>query len=167
MKPRAELRNASPKVRKVYEAMIGVEGAINAGGLERSLLDLVRMRASQINGCAYCLDMHSKDLRAQGETEQRLYSLDAWTETPFFSDRERAALTWAEAVTNLSAGHVSDEVYEKVRDQFTEEELELLTAAIAGINFWNRLNVSFRTVPGDYRAPANLSKRRDTVAVVD
>jgi AhpD family alkylhydroperoxidase len=131
--------------------MLAVEAAINAGGLESSLLNLVRMRASQINGCAYCLDMHSKDLRAAGETEQRICCLEAWRETPFYSEPERAALAWTEAVTDLSHGHVADEVYEQVRQQFTETELIYLTAAIAAINFWNRLNISFRTVPGTYK----------------
>jgi alkylhydroperoxidase family enzyme len=97
--------------------------------------------------------MHAKDLRSAGESEQRIYSLDAWRETPFYNARERAALAWAEAVTDVSNGHVSDEVYEQMRQEFTEEELELLTAAVAAINFWNRLNISFRRVPGDYRPP--------------
>ena len=162
MQARADLRKATPKVRRVYEAMIGVEGAIQAGGLEPLLLNLVRMRASQLNGCAYCLDMHSKDLRAAGETEQRIYCLNAWSETPFYGERERAALAWTEAVTDLGAGHVPDEVYKQVRLEFTEEELELLTAAVAAINFWNRLNVPLRTVPGDYQPPdrARIQKAR-------
>jgi AhpD family alkylhydroperoxidase len=155
MKPRIDLRKQTPKVRKIVEAMLGVEGAINAGGLEAGLLNLVRMRASQINGCAYCLDMHSKELRAAGETEQRIYCLNAWEETPFFNDQERAALAWTEAVTDLRDGHVSDQVYEHVRGHFTEEELEVLTAAIAAINLWNRLNISLRTVPGSYRVPVH------------
>src|SRR5262245_24788935 len=109
--------------------------------------------------------MHAKDLRSAGETEQRMYSLDAWRETPFYNERERAALAWTEAVTDLSAGHVSDEVYEQVRQQFTEEELELFTAAIAAINFWNRLNISLRTVPGDYHPPADQATGRVAVGV--
>ncbi len=165
MEARIELRKVSPKVRKVYQAMIGVENAIQAGGLESSLLNLVRMRASQINGCAYCLDMHAKDLRAAGETEQRIYSLDAWRETPYYNARERAALAWAEAVTELGDGHVSDEVYEQVRQQFTEEEIALLTAAIAAINFWNRLNVSLRTVPGGYHPPGHKAEEREAAAL--
>lgn len=153
MKPRADFRKASPKVRNVFNALIGVENAINAGGLDASLLNLVRMRASQINGCAYCLDMHSKDLRDTGETEQRIYCLDAWSETPFYTPRERAALAWTEAITNIRDGHAPDEVYEQVRAEFTEEEVQLLTAAIAAINVWNRLNIGLRNVPGDYRPP--------------
>ena len=134
--------------------MLAVENAINAGSLSVSLLDLVRMRASQINGCAYCLDMHSKDLRAHGESEQRIYCLAGWEECPFYSEQERAALAWTEAVTLLTEGHVPGEVYEKVRKQFTETELVYLTSAIAAINFWNRLNVSFRTVAGSYQPPS-------------
>jgi AhpD family alkylhydroperoxidase len=111
----------------------------------------VKMRASQINGCAFCLDMHSKDARAAGETEQRLYALDAWRETPFFTDRERAALAWTEAVTRVSETHVPDEIYETVRQHFTEKELVDLTLAIVAINGWNRLAISFRSVPGSYQ----------------
>ncbi|EPG75627.1 carboxymuconolactone decarboxylase family protein [Leptospira fainei serovar Hurstbridge str. BUT 6] len=119
--------------------------------VERSLLDLVNFRVSQINGCAYCLDMHSKDLRAVGETEQRLYMLDAWRETPFYSDRERAALAWAEAVTEIKETHVPDEVYEQTRKQFSEEELIDLTLSIITINSFNRINIAFRTPAGTYR----------------
>jgi AhpD family alkylhydroperoxidase len=114
-------------------------------------MHLVKMRASQINGCAYCLDMHSKDARADGDTEQRLYSLDAWRETPFFTDRERAALEWTEAVTLVATTHAPDEAYDAVRAQFSEEEIKTLTLAIAMINTWNRLNIAFRSVPGDYK----------------
>ena len=109
--------------------------------------------------------MHAKDLRSAGETEQRIYSLDAWREAPFYSERERAALAWAEAVTDLSNGHVSDEVYEQVSPEFTEEELELLTTAIAAINCWNRLNISFRRVPGDYQPPAHKHEGREAAAL--
>jgi AhpD family alkylhydroperoxidase len=136
---------------KFFQPLFAVEAAINATGLDHKLLHLVKMRASQINGCAYCLDMHSKDARAEGETEQRLYSLDAWRETPFFSDRERAALEWTEAVTLVATTHAPDEAYEAVRAQFSEEEIKALTLAIAMINTWNRLNIAFRTVPGDYK----------------
>jgi AhpD family alkylhydroperoxidase len=129
-----------------------------SSGLPGSLLELVRMRASQINGCAYCLDMHSKDARAGGETEQRLYTLDAWRETPFFTDRERAALAWTEAVTLVSQGHVPDEVFVHARQFFTEEELVHLTLAIVAINGWNRLAISFRAVAGEYQPPA-VAKR--------
>jgi AhpD family alkylhydroperoxidase len=130
---------------------LGLEEYANNCGLERTLLDLVRLRASQINGCAYCIDMHSKDLRAEGESEQRLYLLDAWREAPFYTDRERAALAWTEAVTLVADGHVPDDVYEQARQQFSEEELVNLTLAIVAINGWNRLNVSFRTLPGNYQ----------------
>ena len=120
-------------------------------GLEHPLLELVKIRASQINGCAYCIDMHTKDARAEGETEQRLYMLDAWREAPFYSDRERAALEWTEAVTLVATTHVPDEAYEAVRAQFSEDEIKTLTLAVAMINTWNRLNVTFRSVPGDYK----------------
>ena len=120
-------------------------------GLEHPLLELVKIRASQINGCAYCIDMHWKDLKAAGETDQKLYGLDAWAECPYYSDRERAALAWTESVTNLRDGHVPDEVYERVRGVFTEKELADLTFAIAAINGWNRLNIAARTPAGAYR----------------
>jgi AhpD family alkylhydroperoxidase len=122
--------------------------------LEHSLLRLVEIRASQINGCAYCLDMHTKDARAAGETEQRIYTLDAWRETPFFTDRERAALEWTEAVTLVAETRVPDDVFEQVRQQFSEEELVELTFAVIVINSWNRLNVSFRPLVGDYQPKA-------------
>jgi AhpD family alkylhydroperoxidase len=122
--------------------------------LEHSLLRLVEIRASQINGCAYCLDMHTKDARAAGETEQRIYTLDAWRETPFFTDRERAALEWTEAVTLVAETRVPDAVFEQVRQQFSEEELVELTFAVIVINSWNRLNVSFRPLVGDYQPKA-------------
>jgi AhpD family alkylhydroperoxidase len=137
--------------RGVYEAMLGLEKYLHQCGLEESLLHLIKLRASQVNGCAYCLDMHWKDLRAAGETEQRLYGLDAWEESPYYSDRERAALAWTEAVTNIQKGHVSDQVYEHVRKFFTEKELADLTLAIAAINGWNRLNIAARTVAGTYQ----------------
>ena len=122
--------------------------------LEHSLLRLVEVRASQINGCAYCLDMHTKDARAAGETEQRIYTLDAWRETPFFTDRERAALEWTEVVTLVAETRVPDDVFERVRQQFSEEELVELTFAVIVINSWNRLNVSFRPLVGDYQPKA-------------
>ena len=136
------------------KAMLGLEAYLAKCGLETSLLDLVYFRVSQINGCAYCLDMHSKDLRAGGETEQRLYLLDAWRESPFYTERERAALAWAEAVTLVTEGHVPDEVYEQARAQFGEEELVNLTLAVVTINCWNRLNVAFRTPAGSYQPAA-------------
>ena len=133
------------------KAMLGLSAYLAKSGLEKSLLELLNFRVSQINGCAYCLDMHSKDLRAAGETEQRLYMLDAWRESPFYTERERAALAWAEAVTLVTEGHVPDEVYEQARAQFGEEELANLTLAVVAINGWNRLNIAFRTEPGGYK----------------
>lgn len=135
----------------LLRAMFGLNGYLaKSGKIEKSLLYLIELRVSQLNGCAFCIDMHSKDLRAIGETEQRLYLLDAWRESPFYTDRERAAFAWAEAVTFVTNGHVSDEVYEKVRKQFSEEELVDLTFAVTTINTWNRLNIAFRTTPGTY-----------------
>ena len=151
MKARIDLMHVSPGI---IHAMLGLERQVQKAGLDSKLLDLVRMRASQINGCAYCLDMHSKDARANGETEQRLYGLDAWRETPYYSARERAALEWTEALTLVSETRVPDEVYERVREQFPEDELVHLSLAIVAINGWNRLNVAARTVPGDY-VPGN------------
>jgi len=134
------------------KTMFALGKYVMTSGIEQSLLNLVLLRSSQINHCAYCLDMHFQDARANGETEQRLYSLDAWRETPFYSDRERAALAWTESVTLLSDDGVPDVVYEQVRDQFTEAELVRLTMAVIAINGWYRLNVSFRTVPGGYQS---------------
>jgi len=136
------------------KAMFGLGAYLAKTGLEPSLLNLLDFRVSQINGCAYCLDMHSKDLRAAGETEQRLYLLNAWRETPLYTEREQAALAWAEAVTLVTEGHVPDEVYEQARGQFSEEELVNLTLAVVTINGWNRLNIAFRTEPGTYQPAA-------------
>jgi AhpD family alkylhydroperoxidase len=122
--------------------------------LDRRLFELIEIRASQINGCAYCIDMHTKDARLHGETEQRIYALNAWRETPFFTDRERAALEWTEAVTEVSESHVPDDVYERVAKHFTEEELVALTLGVIVINGWNRLSVSFRPVVGSYQPKA-------------
>jgi AhpD family alkylhydroperoxidase len=135
----------------VYDAMEGLEKYLGQCGLEQSLLYLVQLRASQVNGCAYCLDMHWKDLRAIGENEQRLYSLDAWRECPYYTDRERAALAWTEAVTLIAQGHAPDAVYEEARTHFSEKELSDLTLAIAAINAWNRLSIAGRIVPGGYQ----------------
>ena len=118
------------------------------------MLELVRLRASQINGCAYCIDMHTKDARAEGETEQRLYGLSAWEEAPFYTDRERAALAWTETITGIAWKHVPDETYRAARQQFNEKELADLTLAVIAINGWNRLAIPFRTVPGTYQPPA-------------
>jgi len=134
-----------------YQAMSALESYVRLSGLEHSLLELVKTRASQINGCAFCLDMHTKDARAGGETEQRLYALSAWQETPFFTDRERVALAWTEAVTRVADTHIPDDVFERVRQQFTEKELADLTLAIVTINGWNRLAIAFRKVPGSYQ----------------
>jgi AhpD family alkylhydroperoxidase len=135
----------------VYDAMEGLEKYLEQCGLEKSLMFLVQLRASQINGCAYCLDMHWKDLRAIGENEQRLYSLDAWRECPYYSDRERAALAWTDAVTLIREGHVPDAVYEEARAHFNAKELSDLTLAVAAINAWNRLCIAARIVPGSYQ----------------
>jgi AhpD family alkylhydroperoxidase len=131
--------------------MLALSAASAASGLERSLLELVRLRASQINHCAYCIDMHTKDARAQGETEQRLYLVSAWREAALYSDRERAALEWTEAVTRLDETHVPDDVFERVRQHFDETELVALTFAVVVINGWNRLAVSFRAEVGTYQ----------------
>jgi len=148
MQPRMEYQKVAPGVS---QAMSQLQRYVSESGLEPILLELVKTRASQINGCAFCLDMHTKDARAHGETVQRLYALSAWRETPFYSERERAALAWTEAVTLVSETHVPDDVYEQARKQFSEQELANLTLAIIAINGWNRLAISFRTVPGTYQ----------------
>ncbi|HYL99416.1 MAG TPA: carboxymuconolactone decarboxylase family protein [Blastocatellia bacterium] len=149
MKARFNYAKVAPGV---YESMDALEQYLEKCGLEESLLHLVRLRTSQINGCAYCLDMHWKDLRAIGEEEQRLYSLDAWRECPYYTDRERAALAWTEAVTLVANDHVPDAAYEQARQYFNEKELADLTLSIAAINSWNRLSIAARTVPGGYKA---------------
>ncbi len=148
MQPRVAYTKVVPGA---MQAMSGLEAYLAACGLEPSLLDLVRTRASQINGCAYCIDMHTKDARARGESEQRLYALNAWRETPFYTERERAALAWTEAVTLIASGHVPDALYEEVRQHLSEEELVNLTLAVVAINGWNRFAISFRTLPGTYQ----------------
>ncbi len=145
-----------------YKSMLGLETYLHQSGLEIPLLHLIKLRASQINGCAYCLDMHWKDLRAIGENEQRLYGLDAWREAPYYSERERAALAWTEAVTLITDGHVSDEVYEEVRPHFSEKELADLTLAIATINAWNRLAIASRAEAGKYQPPARVHEAKKT-----
>jgi len=149
MQARIDYTQADPEV---LNTMYGFSKYVMKSGIEQSLLDLVFLRASQMNHCAYCIDMHFKDAVVSGETEQRLYGLDAWRESPYYTDRERAALAWTEAVTLLTEDFVPDEVYEQARQQFSEAELVSLTMAIININGWNRLNVSFRTVPGDYQS---------------
>jgi AhpD family alkylhydroperoxidase len=141
-----------------YKAMLALSQAVERTGLAPQLIDLVNYRASQLNGCAFCLDMHSKDLRARGETEQRLYMISAWREVPqLYSSRERAALAWAEAVTRLEDQEVADAVYDMARKEFSEAELVQLTLVIVAINGWNRLNVAFRTPAGNYKS-AIMSK---------
>ena len=148
MKPRMNFYHAAPEAMK---AMVALESQIASSGLEQSLMELVKTRASQINGCAFCIDMHTRDARKRGETEQRLYLLNAWRESPFYSERERAALAWTEAVTLVAESQVPDEAYEEARKQFSEEELVNLTMAVVAINGANRLNIAFRTVPGSYQ----------------
>ncbi|MGH7674959.1 MAG: carboxymuconolactone decarboxylase family protein [Gemmatimonadales bacterium] len=148
MKPRFNYATAAPGV---YHAMDALDQYLAGCGLEESVLHLVRLRASQLNGCAYCIDMHWKDLRALGETEQRLYGLDAWRESPYYSDRERAALAWTEAVTLIADGHAPDSIYEQVRSHLSEKELSDLTLAIATINAWNRLSIAARLAAGTYQ----------------
>jgi AhpD family alkylhydroperoxidase len=148
MQPRIDYRKYA---QQPLQSMLALEKYIAESGLDPKLLHLVKMRASQINGCAYCLDMHSLDARAVGESEQRLYTLDAWSETPFFSDRERAALAWTEALTLISQTHAPDSVYEDLKGHFSEKEIVDLTFAIGAINLWNRLAISLRAVPGRYK----------------
>ena len=148
MKQRLNFMEVDPRLIK---AMFALGAPVAQSGLDPKLIDLINFRVSQINGCAYCLDMHSKDLRAAGETEQRLYMLEAWREAPIYSERERAALAWAEAVTLLTNKDVPDDVFEQARAQFTEQELATLTLAVVAINGWNRLNIAFRTEAGGYQ----------------
>jgi AhpD family alkylhydroperoxidase len=143
--------NAASLAPEPFRKQLAMEAYLAQSGLDPSLKHLVKIRASQINGCAYCIDMHTKDARAEGETEQRIYALSAWRETPFFTDQERAALAWTEAVT-LVPGGISDELYEETREHFNDKALVDLTWAIASINAWNRMAISFRAVPGEYKA---------------
>ena len=149
MEPRID--SSKYRSTSLGRAMLALQREVETSGLEHSLLELMKIRASQINRCAYCIDMHTKDARALGETEQRIYALSAWRETPFFSDRERAALEWAESVTLVGDSQVPDEIYERVRQHFSEDELVALTFALVAINGWNRLAVSFRIPPGTYQ----------------
>ncbi len=148
MTRRFEYHRAAPAA---LQAMSQLEQYVHGTELEQSLLELVKMRASQINGCAYCLDMHSKDARANGETEQRLYVLDAWREAPFYTPRERAALAWTEAVTEIARQGVPDAVFEEAREHFSERELVELTMAVIAINGWNRLSIAFGADVGSYQ----------------
>jgi AhpD family alkylhydroperoxidase len=154
MQPRFNIASAPPGL---YKAMVGLEQYLATSSIEKNLLHLIKLRASQVNGCAYCIDMHWKDLRAAGEGEQRLYGLDAWRESPYYTDRERAALEWTEAVTLVRDGGVSDAVYDKVRSHFNERELADLTFAVATINAWNRLAIAGRATPGAYQPPKHAS----------
>ena len=155
MPPRASYQKAAPDV---LQGMLALSAVVQKSGLAPGLVDLVNQRVSQINGCAYCLDMHSKDLRARGETEQRIYMLSAWREVPdLYSARERAALAWAEAVTRLTDQEVPNEVYAQAAQEFSEKELAQLTLAVATINSWNRFNVAFRTPAGHYKSAIKQS----------
>lgn len=148
MKARLNYAAVAPQA---LDAMMALENYVHSTSIERPLYELIKIRASQINGCAYCLDMHTKDARKAGETEQRIYALSAWRETPFFTDRERAALEWAEAITLISKNEIPDSLYENARRYFSEKELIDLCMAIIAINGWNRLAISFKTVPGSYK----------------
>lgn len=150
MQQRLDYKSASPDA---FNAMLNTEKQVHRSGLEPSLLELVKTRASQLNGCAWCLDMHTKDARARGESEQRLYLLTAWREVPFYSDRERAALAWTEALTRIPPEGISDELYAELRVHFDEKGLVDLTLAVIAINGWNRMNVAFRTTVGSYISP--------------
>ncbi len=145
------LNYTSKAATGAYRAMSQLEHYVKNSGLEAPLLELVKIRASQINGCAYCIDMHTKDARAAGESEQRIYLLSAWQEAPFYSERERAALEWTEALTLIADNHVPDDIYKRVSAHFTEEELVNLTLAVVTINGWNRISISFRSEPGTYQ----------------
>ena len=147
MKQRIDYKQVAPEA---YKAMLGIETYVRGSGLEHSLLELVKTRVSQINGCAHCLDMHTKEARAAGETEQRLYGLSAWREAPYYSERERAALAWTEAVTRIN-GDVDDTTYQAARAHFNDKEIVDLTLAVIAINSWNRLAIPFRTPAGSYR----------------
>jgi AhpD family alkylhydroperoxidase len=152
---------AAPGAR---DALLHLSEYVHGSGLEESLLGLVFLRASQINGCAFCIDMHWKDLRAIGQSEETLYMLNAWREAPGYTERERAALAWTEAVTLVTEGHVPDEVYAAARKHFSEAELVNLTLAIAVINSWNRMNIAFRVPSGHYRAPASVQHAEEAIA---
>ena len=148
MKPRFNAMSVAPGG---FQAMLGLEKYLHSSSIEANLLHLIKLRASQVNGCAYCIDMHWKDLRDAGDTEQRLYGLDAWAEAPYYTDRERAALAWTEALTLITEGHASDAAYDAARAQFNEKEIADLTLAIATINAWNRLAIAARSPAGSYK----------------
>jgi AhpD family alkylhydroperoxidase len=154
MQARLDPRKVAPEAMKVVSAL---HTYVRKSGLEHDLLELVKLRASQMNGCAWCMDMHTKELRAAGESEQRLYLLSAWRECPFYNDRERAALAWTEALTSLTDGNVPDEVFAQARAEFSEEDLVKLTIAVVAINGANRINIAFSTVPGSYQVPVRTA----------
>ncbi|OJX44002.1 MAG: carboxymuconolactone decarboxylase [Chloroflexi bacterium 44-23] len=156
MEPRINYTKTAPEA---YQVLIKLESYLRKTSLEPDLVELVKLRSSQINGCAYCIDMHTKDARSRGESEQRLYGVTAWRETPFYSSRERAALAWAESVTKISDNQVPDEIYNFAREHFTEKELVDLTMAVIAINAWNRLAISFHTPPGSYEPDHPVSKK--------
>lgn len=156
MESRLNISKVSPHAA---QAMYGLERFVHESGLDESLILLMKVRASQINGCAYCIDMHTKDARARGETEQRLYELDAWRETPFYTDRERAALEWTEALTLINNGHVPDDLYRRVHQHFNDDEMVALSIAVVAINGWNRLAISFRAEPGTYQPSKREAKQ--------
>jgi AhpD family alkylhydroperoxidase len=149
--------NAFDFASEPVKILRSLEAYLRTSSIEAPLFELVKLRASQINGCAYCIDMHTKDARAAGETEQRLYCLSAWRECPFYTDRERAALAWTEAVTLITDGHVPDEVFATARAAFSEKELVDLNFAVIAINAWNRLAIPFRAVPGHYQPPKHAA----------
>jgi AhpD family alkylhydroperoxidase len=151
MESRLDYAKASPEA---YKAMVQMEGVVRRSGIDPKLLELMKIRASQLNGCGYCIDMHTKDARFKGETEERIYALDAWRETPFYTEKERAALAWTEAITNIQTGHAPDAVYHQLSRNFSEEERVNLTLAITTINAWNRIAIGFRLVPGSYQPNA-------------
>ena len=151
MQPRLDYMKAAPEAAK---AMIQLETVVRHSGIDPKLLELIKIRASQLNGCAFCIDMHTKDARAEGETEQRIYELDAWRETSFYTEKERAVLAWTEALTNIQQGHAPDAVYQELSRHFNEAEQVNLTLAITTINMWNRIAIGFRVVPGSYQRAA-------------
>jgi AhpD family alkylhydroperoxidase len=154
MEPRVDIKKHYDKLR----GMFNLEQTVRASTLELALIHLVKMRASLINGCAYCIDMHSKDARAHGETEQRLYGLGAWHETPYYTPRERAALEWTDSLTLIAKKNAPDELFERVRAHFSEDELVALTLAVMAINAWNRWAISMRAVPGSYQVPETAAQ---------
>lgn len=159
MEQRFSYSKAAPEGVEILQKL---ESYIKKAGLESDLVELVKLRASQINGCAYCIDMHTKDARSRGESEQRLYGVSAWHEAPFYNERERAALAWAEAVTLVSEDHVPDEIYNQAKEHFTEKELVDLTLAVIAINAWNRLAISFQTPAGSYQ-PGHPTSKKDSL----